>query len=57
MVVPDVMDDLILFQKGYPESFLLISLLEVCQERGVNKGGSWRTLGVPDRRLGGQGHS
>ena len=30
----DVMDDLILPQGRYPESFVLISLLEVCQEGG-----------------------
>ena len=38
MVIPDVMDDLILPQGRYPESFMLISLLEVCQEWGVKKG-------------------
>ena len=32
MVIPDVMDDLILPQGRYPESFMLISLLKVCQE-------------------------
>ena len=50
------MDDHILAQGRYPESFVLISLLEVCQEGGVKKGGTWRTLGVLDGRLGGQGH-
>ena len=35
---------------------MLISVLEVCQEWGVKKGGTWRTLRVPDWRLGGQGH-
>ena len=45
MVIPDVMDDLILTQGRYTESFMLISLLEVCQEWGVKKGGTWRTLG------------
>ena len=35
---------------------MLISLLEVCQEGGVKKGATWRTLRVPDRRHGGQGH-
>ena len=34
---------------------MLISQLEVCQEGGVTKGGTWRTLRVPDRRHGGQG--
>ena len=35
---------------------MLISLLEVCQEGEVKKGGTWRTLRFPDRRHGGQGH-
>ena len=30
---------------------MLISQLEVCQEGGVKKGGTWRTLKVPDRRF------
>ena len=34
MVIPDVTGDLILPQGRYPESFVLISLLEVCQEGG-----------------------
>ena len=34
MVIPDVMDDLILPPGRYPESFLLISLLQVRQEWG-----------------------
>ena len=49
MVILDVMDDLILPQGRYPESFVLISLLEVCQEWGVKKTGQ-------DRRHGGHGH-
>ena len=53
MVIPDVMDDLILPQGRYPESFMLISLLEVCQEWGVLHGGTWRTLRVPDWTHGG----
>ena len=57
MVIPDVMDDLFLTQGRYTESFMLISLLEVCQEWGVLHGGTWRTLRVPDRRYGGHGHS
>ena len=51
------MDDLDTLQGRYPENFVLISQLEVCQEGGVKKGGTWRTLGVPDQRHGGQGHS
>ena len=51
------MDDLDRIQGRYPENFVLISQLEVCQEEGVKKGGTWRRLRVPDWRHGGQGHS
>ena len=44
-------------QGSSPESYVWISLLEVCQEGVVKKGGTWRTLGVPEQRCGGQGHS
>ena len=47
----------LLTQGSYPEKFVLVSKLEVCQEGGVKKGGTWRTLGVPDWRRGGHGHS
>ena len=57
MVIPDVMNNVFLPQGRYPENFVLISQLEVCQEGGVKKWGTWRTLGVPDLRHGGQGHS
>ena len=50
MVIPDVMDDLILPKGRYSENFVLISLLEVCQE-----GGTLRPLRVPNYRHGGQG--
>ena len=50
------MDDLGRLQGRYPENFVLISQLEVCQEGRVKKGGTWRTLRVPDARIGGQGH-
>ena len=33
-VIPDVMNDVFLPQGRYPENFVLISLWEVCQERG-----------------------
>ena len=56
MVVPDVMNDVFLPQGRCPENFMSISQLEVCQELGVKKGGTWRMLMVPDRRHGGQGH-
>ena len=39
-----------------PRKFFLISLLEVCQEWGVLRGSTWRTLRVPDRILGWQNH-
>ena len=58
MVVPDIMNDVFLAQGRYPENFVLISQLEVCQEGGgVKKGGTWRTLRVHDRRHGGHGCS
>ena len=50
------MNDVFLPQGRYPENLMLISLLEVSQEGGVKKGGTWRTLGVPDGRHGEQGH-
>ena len=56
MVVSDIMNDVFLPQGRYPENFVLISLLEVCQEGGVKKGCTWRMLRVPEQRLGGQGH-
>ena len=57
MVIPDVMNDVFLPQGRYPENFVLISQLEVCQEGGVKKGALGGGWGVPDRRHGGQGHS
>ena len=50
------MDDLGRHKGRQREIFMLISLLEVCQEWGFKKGGTWRSLRFPDRRLGGQGH-
>ena len=44
------MDDLGRPQGRYPEIFMLISLLEVCQEWWVKKGGTWVMLRVPDQR-------
>ena len=43
MVIPEIMNDVFLPQGRYPENFVLISLLEVFQEEGGKKGGSWRT--------------
>ena len=57
MVIPDIVKDVFLPQGRYPENFVLISQLEVCQEGGVKKGGTLRTVRVPDETLGGQGHS
>ena len=56
-VIPDVMNHVYLALGRYPENFVLISLLEVCQEGGVKKGGTWRTLGIPDWTHGGHGCS
>ena len=56
-VIPDVMNHVILPQGRYPENLVMISQLEGCQEGGVKKGGTWRTLRVPDRSHGGLGHS
>ena len=39
-VIPDVMNDDLLPHGRYPENFVLISQLEVCQEGGVKKGGT-----------------
>ena len=51
LVIPDVMNDVFLPQGRYLENFVLISQLEVCQEGGIKKGDTWRTLRVPDWRL------
>ena len=40
MVIPDIMNDVLLPKERYPENFVLISLLEVCQEWGVKKEGT-----------------
>ena len=55
-VIHEVMNDVFSPQGTYPENFVLISQSEVFQEGGVKKGGTWRTLRVPDGTLGGQGH-
>ena len=47
-VIPDLMNYVFLPLGRYPENFVLISLLEVCQEEWVKKGGTWKTLSVPD---------
>ena len=57
LVIPDIMNDVFLRKGKYPEIFVLTPHLEEGQEGGVKKGGTWRTLGVPDLRHGGQGHS
>ena len=56
MVIPDVMNDVFLPKGRYPQNFVLISLLEVCQEGGGQEVGYLEDVGVPDGRLGGQGH-
>ena len=37
-VIPDVMNDVLLPQGRYPEHFVWISQLEVCQEGGSRRG-------------------
>ena len=46
------MDDLGRLKGRYPENFVLISQLEVCQEGWIKKGGTWRTLSISDWRHG-----
>ena len=48
LVISNVINYVSLPQGRYPESFVLISLLELCQEWEVKKGGNWSTLTVPD---------
>ena len=47
-VIVDIMNDVLLPQERYPKNFVLISQLEVCQKRGGQEGGTWRTLRVHD---------
>ena len=56
-VSPYVMNEVFLPKGCYPENLVLISQLEVCQEGGVKKGGTWRTLGLPDRQYRYKGDS
>ena len=56
-VILDIMDHFDWPQGRYPERFMLIYLLKVCQEPPVLDGVSWRMLRVPDRKLRGQGHT
>ena len=56
-VIHDIMNDVLLPKRRYPENFVLISQLEVSQEGGVKNLVTWRTLRVPDRTHGGHGYS
>ena len=51
-VIPDVTNDVLLPHRTYHDNFVLIYQLEVCQEVGVKKGGTWRILRDPDWRHG-----
>ena len=44
-VIPDVMNDVFLPQGRYPENFVFISQLEVCQEGGGQEGGYLEGVG------------
>ena len=57
MVIPDIMNDVFLPKGRYPENFMLISQLEVCQEGGSKEESTWRMLRVLDQRHGEHGHS
>ena len=48
IVVPDIINYVFLPQIRYPENFVLVSQLKMCQEGGVKKGSTWKTLRVPD---------
>ena len=37
-VIPEFMNDVLLPQERYPENFVLISQLEVCQDGGLRRG-------------------
>ena len=39
VIIVDIMNDIILPQGRYPENFVIISQLEVCQEWWVKRGG------------------
>ena len=55
----DILDLITVLDIWYPTcvpNFSILAWLEVCQEHPVLDGGTWRTLMVPDRRLGGQSH-
>ena len=55
-VIFDVIDYLVWPKGRYPESFVSISSLEVCQECGVLHGSAWRRLMVLERIIGWQGN-
>ena len=57
LVIPDIMNHVLSPLGRYPENCVMISQLEVCQEGGGQEGGYLEDVGgVPDARLGGQGH-
>ena len=53
-VSPDIIYDIFIPQSRYRENIVLTSLWKVMQERWVRKGGTWKTLRVPELKHGGQ---
>ena len=56
-VIHNVIDDTIIPQGRYPESFVILSFLEVRKDWKFFYGYTLRTLRVPDWNLGEQDHS
>ena len=56
MVIPDVIND-VFYPKKHTLKILCWCLNWKWVKKGVQEGGTWRALRVPDRRLGGLGNS
>ena len=56
LVIPDVMNDVFLPKEDTLKIWCRYLYGSVSGRAGIKKGGTWRTLRVPDGTLGGQGH-